>query len=347
MRGTARDLIGQAEATLAAAGVASARLEARLLLAHALGAEPASLLLAATTVLDAPALPALLARRAAREPLALILGRREFWSLDLAVSPATLIPRPDTETLIEAALAARPDRGAVRRILDLGTGTGCLLLAALGEFPAAWGLGVDVAPAAATLASGNAARLGLAARAAFLCADWAAPIAGRFDLILANPPYIESAAIAGLMPEVARYEPRRALDGGADGLDAYRCIIAALPRLLAPDGVAVLELGAGQADAVAGLARRAGLVPLAPRADLAGIARALILATNPPAAAGRGEKTARAKKHLASRCETSSVPSHGSNRRPGDGVPASGVIAGPGTGAQVSASPGSAPRDVA
>ena len=291
MRGTARELIGQAQATLAAAGIESARLEARLLLAHALGLEPASLLLTAGTVHAAPALPGLLARRAVREPLALILGRREFWSLDLAVSPATLVPRPETETLIEAALAARPDRGAVRRILDLGTGSGCLLLAALSEFPAAWGLGVDVSPAAASLAAGNAARLGLAPRAAFLCADWAAPIAGRFDLVLGNPPYIESGAIAGLMPEVARYEPRRALDGGADGLDAYRRIVASLPGLLAPNGVAVLELGQGQALPVAGLARRAGLAALAQRSDLAGIARALILAANSSPAAATGKKT--------------------------------------------------------
>ena len=291
MRGTARALIGQARAALAAAGVENTGLEARMLVAHALGREPASLLLGPETVHEAPALPALLARRAAREPLALILGRREFWSLDLAVSPATLIPRPETETLIEAALAARPDRGAVRRILDLGTGTGCLLLAALTEFPAAWGLGVDLAPAAAALAAANAARLGLAPRAAFLCADWAAPIAGRFDLVLANPPYIESAAIAGLMPEVARHEPRRALDGGADGLDAYRHIVASLPRLLAPGGVAVLELGQGQADAVAGLAQRAGLATLALRADLAGIARALVLAADKRETAGTGKKT--------------------------------------------------------
>ncbi len=291
MRGTTGALIGQARAALAAARIESAGLEARLLVAHALGLEPASLLLGSETVHDAPLLPALLARRAAREPLALILGRREFWSLDLAVSAATLVPRPETETLIEAALAARPDRGAVRRILDLGTGTGCLLLAALGEFPAAWGLGVDLAPAAAALAAANAARLGLAPRAAFLCADWAASIAGRFDLVLANPPYIESAAIAGLMPEVARHEPRRALDGGADGLDAYRRIVASLPRLLGPGGVAVLELGQGQADAVAGLAREAGLAAPALRADLAGIPRALILEGDPPAAAALGKKT--------------------------------------------------------
>ena len=257
-------LLREATATLRAAGLESPRREARWLLEHAAG--------------DADAFRAFLARRAAREPLAYLLGHQEFWTLDLAVSAATLIPRPDSETLIAAALAARPDRAAVRRILDLGTGTGCLLLAALTEFPAAFGVGTDFVPEAAALAARNAAANGLAGRSAFLCADWAAPLAGRFDLVLSNPPYIESGTIAGLMPEVARHEPRSALDGGADGLDAYRALLAALPDLLAPGGVAVLELGAGQAESVAALARRAGFCDPALRHDLAGIARAAVLA---------------------------------------------------------------------
>jgi release factor glutamine methyltransferase len=218
----------------------------------------------------------LLLRRAAREPLALITGRREFWSLPFAVSPATLIPRADSETLLEAALALFRDRGSVARILDLGTGTGCLLLAALTEFPAAFGVGVDLAPEAARLAAGNAATLGLAARAAFLVGDWAAPLDGRFDLILCNPPYIEAAAIPTLMQDVWQYEPPSALDGGPDGLDAYRRIIPALADLLSPSGAAVLEVGQGQAEMVAAAAQGAGLVA-APRADLAGIPRALVL----------------------------------------------------------------------
>nr|WP_309139476.1 peptide chain release factor N(5)-glutamine methyltransferase [Siccirubricoccus sp. G192] len=191
--------------------------------------------------------------------------------------PATLIPRPDSETLVEAALELFPDRARVRRVLDLGTGTGCLLLAALSEFPAATGLGVDRVPAAAALARENAARLGLGARARFLVADWTAPIAGRFDLVLSNPPYIESGAIPGLMPDVARHEPGSALDGGADGLAAYRVIIAALPGLLALGGRAVLELGQGQRASVEAMARAAGLAVPGCRHDLGGVERALLI----------------------------------------------------------------------
>ena len=264
---------------LAAAGVESPRLDARLLLAAALGMSPAAVLGDLAAPLAAPAaqdFAARIARRAAREPLALILGRREFWSLDLAVSAATLIPRPESETLIEAAVAECAGRSAPARVLDLGTGTGCLLLAALTEFPGAFGVGIDRVPAAAALARDNAARLGLSGRAAFLCGDWAAALAGRFDLVLANPPYIPSAEIPQLMPEVARHEPRSALDGGADGLAAYRAIVADLPRLLAPGGIAVLELGQDQAAPVAALGGAAGLAA-APRADLAGHVRALVL----------------------------------------------------------------------
>ena len=255
------------------------RLDARLLLAAALDLSATALLgdLAAPVPPSAAAaFAALTARRAAREPTALILGRREFWSLDLAVSPATLIPRPDSETLIEAALAAFAGRAAPARILDLGTGTGCLLLAALTEFPAAFGIGIDRSPAAAALARDNAARLGLGERAAVFAGDWAAALAGRFDLVLANPPYIPSADIPDLMPEVASHEPRAALDGGPDGLAAYRAILADLPRLLRPGGVAVLELGEHQAAPVAALAAHAGLRATT-RADLGGIARALVL----------------------------------------------------------------------
>nr|WP_255575258.1 peptide chain release factor N(5)-glutamine methyltransferase [Caldovatus aquaticus] len=266
---------------LRAGGIESPRLEARLLLGHALG-------LPAEALLRDPARPvppaaaarfaALLHRRLERAPVAHLLGEREFWSLPLAVSPATLIPRPDSETLIEAALAAFPDRAAVRAILDLGTGTGCLLLAALTEFPRASGLGVDRVAEAAALAAANARRLGLAGRARFVVGDWAAPLAARFDLVLCNPPYVETGAIPHLAPEVARHEPATALDGGADGLDAYRAVLAALPALLAPAGRAVLELGQGQRPAVEALARAAGLRPLGCRADLGGVERALVLA---------------------------------------------------------------------
>jgi len=263
-------------AVLAAAGIERPRLEARLLLAHALGIEQEALLRDLRAPVEMALYAPLLARRAAREPLARITGRQEFWSLSFAVGPAALVPRADSETLLEAALALFPERGRVTSILDLGTGTGCLLLAALTEFPGAFGVGVDLAPDAARLAAGNAAALGLRDRAAFLVADWVAPLAGRFDLILGNPPYIETSVIPTLMPEVRWHEPLGALDGGADGLDAYRRIVPAIPDMLTPSGAAVLEVGRGQAGLVADMAARAGLASKA-RADLAGIPRAVIL----------------------------------------------------------------------
>lgn len=263
-------------AVLAAAGIEEARREARMLLHHALGV-PGRTLVAPDAPVDGETFAALLARRAAREPMAFILGRQGFWTLDLEVEPSTLIPRADSETLIQAALDAFPERARVRTILDLGTGTGALLLAALAEFSGAWGLGIDLSPAAAALAGRNARANGLAGRAAFLGGRWAGAVAARFDLILSNPPYIPSAEIAGLMPEVAAHEPRAALDGGADGLDAYRTIIADLRRLLAPGGAAIVELGQGQAAPVAAIAAAAGFAAPSLRNDLGGIARALVL----------------------------------------------------------------------
>ncbi len=273
---TLREALASGAVQLGEAGLEAPRREARLLAAHLLGAAPGRFLDAEQAV-DAAAWSALVARRAAREPLAFITGQRGFWTLELAVSPATLIPRPDSETLVTAARQLFPSAGSVRHILDLGTGTGALLLAALCEFPAAFGVGVDRAPEAALLAARNAVANGLAGRCAFLAADWAAPLSSTFDLVLCNPPYIPGGDIALLMPEVARYEPRRALDGGPDGLDAYRVLMARLPALLAPGGAAVFEIGAGQGDSVAGLAEAAGLYTLGVEADLAGVARAVKL----------------------------------------------------------------------
>ncbi|MEO9190265.1 MAG: peptide chain release factor N(5)-glutamine methyltransferase [Acetobacteraceae bacterium] len=272
---TAREALRVGAERLRAAGIDSPRLEARLLLGHALHLGQPSLLAAPEATVASEPYLALLARRAAREPLAFILGVREFWSLPFEVSPATLIPRPESETVIEAALSLFPDRASVRRVLDLGTGTGCLLLAALSEFPAAFGVGVDRAPEAAALARRNAARFGLAHRAAFLAGDWARTIDGRFDLVLCNPPYIPRAEIPALMPEISCHEPAGALDGGWDGLDAYRRLLPELARLLVAGGAAVLEMGQGQADTLVALAARVGLTT-STMTDLAGIPRVLV-----------------------------------------------------------------------
>ncbi len=265
-----REALAAAAARLRDAGIENPQREARRLAAHAAGTTATGLM--ALDTIDDVALAALVARRAAHEPLAYITGRREFWGLAFAVSPATLIPRPDSETLIELALA----HGPAARVLDLGTGTGCLLLSLLHEWPASTGVGVDLSPAAAALAARNAAALGLISRAGFLAGHWADALAARFDLVISNPPYIESDEIPGLMPDVAAYEPATALDGGADGLAAYRAILAALPGLLAPNGAAILEIGATQAPAVTALAAAAGYAATA-RADLAGHPRALRL----------------------------------------------------------------------
>ncbi len=276
-------LLDWATQQLERAGIEAARREARLLLAHALGIEAVSMRLRDRGMPVQPterhAFRADVERRATREPLARIIGRQGFWTLDLAVSEATLIPRADSEALIESLLALRPDRMAPMRMLDLGTGTGCLLLAALSEFPQAWGIGVDLSPRACGVAAANAQAAGLSARSAFLCGCWNAAVSGtaRFDLVLSNPPYVRSGEIAGLMPEVARFEPLLALDGGSGGLDAYRSVLSALPGLLAADGLAIVELGAGQFDDVLAIAAESDLAFTSVHADLGGVARAIVL----------------------------------------------------------------------
>lgn len=271
-----REALLRGAAILRDAGIERPRAEARLLLAHAAGVSADRLLATLDEAADWPAYAALVARRASREPAALILGRREFWSLSFEVSADTLIPRPDSESVVEAALACAPDPAAAPRVLDLGTGTGCLLLSVLSERPNAWGVGADLCPGAAALAARNARSLGLAGRACFVCGDWAEPLNATFDVVLCNPPYIESAEIPGLMPEVARFEPASALDGGPDGLAAYRRVVPMLGRLLAPGGAAILEVGAGQAEAVMRLGREEGHGAEA-RPDLAGVPRAVVL----------------------------------------------------------------------
>ena len=277
-------LLGWAEDRLRAAGIEAPRREAVLLLAHGLGVDAGSMRLrdrgGPVGAGDGARFRDLVVRRAGRVPLAHITGTRGFWTLDLAVSDATLIPRPDSEALIDGLLALRPDREAPLRMLDLGTGTGCLLLAALSEYPRAWGVGVDLSPGACGLAAANAAASRLDGRSAFLCSRWGAALAAgsrRFDLVLSNPPYVRTGAIAALMPEVARFEPVLALDGGADGLDAYRSILPEVADLLASDGLAILELGIGQLDEVRDIAAAAGLVFVSARTDLGGVARAIAL----------------------------------------------------------------------
>jgi release factor glutamine methyltransferase len=258
---------------LAEAGIENPRGEARLLLAHALGIGRDQTLTATPTPQETARFNALVARRRAHEPFAYIASRKEFWSLDFAVGPGVLVPRPDTETLIEEAIRLVPDRGAPLHIADLGTGSGAILIAVLKEFSHATGIGFESSPQAHGYASLNAARL-IGARAEIRLAEWD-NAQGPFDLVFSNPPYIPSADIESLAPDVSRYEPRQALDGGADGLDAYRGLAKLLPGLLKSGGLALLEIGLGQANIVEPLFRDLEIVRIAP--DLSGVPRCVIL----------------------------------------------------------------------
>lgn len=271
---TVADALRAAAARLAATSD-TARLDAELLMAHALGCTRSDLLLRQLQGETPPGFAALVDRRAAHEPVAYILGQQEFRGLDFAVNPAVLIPRGDSECVVEAALAARPDAA---RVLDCGTGSGALLLAVLHELGQASGVGIDASPPALAVARANAAALGLGARAQFLQLDWTkagwTDQLGQFDLILANPPYVESDA--ALEPSVRAFEPAAALFAGPQGLDDYRVLIPHLPALLAPGGVAVLEIGASQAVAVAAIAAASGF-STSLQHDLAARPRALVL----------------------------------------------------------------------
>lgn len=271
--------IDRAARRLQAAGVEAARRESRVLLAHCLGVDQARVIgYPETPVDDACAFDALVARRAAREPLSRILGRREFWSLEFRITPDTLDPRPDSETLIAAVLEVLGETAAGRPIsvLDLGTGSGCLLLALLHELPLARGVGIDLSPSAALVARDNAMALGLADRAYFLAGDWAKPLNAKFDVILMNPPYIRTSEIDDLKPEVVQGDPRLALDGGSDGLHCYRDLALALPNLLAANGFAVFEVGAGMDMAVRSLMNETTLRLIKPYRDLSDSVRCLV-----------------------------------------------------------------------
>ncbi len=260
------------------AGLDTPVLDARLIVQHALGIDWNSLFMAADQPLtggERMQLESGLIRRAAHEPVSRIVGHRHFWTLNLSVTPDTLDPRPDTETLIEAAVAAIPDRKTPLTILDLGTGTGALLIALLSEYPEATGIGVDLSPGALAVAKANAESHGVEKRAAFRQGRWTNGIAGPFDLIVSNPPYIEQGDLPGLPPEVREHDPMLALDGGSDGLDAYRAIVPALAELMTGSSLAILEIGAGQGDDVVAIALQSGLTSTERRRDLGGIERAL------------------------------------------------------------------------
>jgi len=271
------------------ATIDSAELDARLLVGAVLGLDLTGMIAAANRALtrdQSIRLEDLMRRRLAGEPVARILGIKEFWGLPLKLSPATLVPRPDTETVVELALEMlRADGIADRplRVADLGTGTGAILLALLSELPGAQGIGTDISAEALETARGNAVRLGFSGRAAFIRCHYASALTGPFDLIVSNPPYIRSADIAGLASEVRDHDPHAALDGGADGLDAYRALIAQAACVLAPGAVLVVEAGEGQAGKVQSLMTAAGLaLPGPPKADLAGIRRAVAVRKLPP-----------------------------------------------------------------
>jgi release factor glutamine methyltransferase len=273
------ELIDEGVAALAAVGrIDNPRGEARMLLAVATGWETATVFGYPEREVPDDAssqFRAFVGRRVAGEPAAHITGVREFWSLPFRVTADTLVPRPDTEAVIELALQSFEGRPKPEALLDLGTGTGCLLLALLSEFQSATGVGLDISRAALAVAKENAERLDLAERAAFSLADFAEAPEGPFDLIVSNPPYIASADIADLEIEVRKYDPHAALDGGADGLDAYRAIFQVAPERLTEDGILIFEVGAGQASDVQTLGEKAGMVLLSLRKDLAGIERAL------------------------------------------------------------------------
>jgi release factor glutamine methyltransferase len=272
----------EAVARLKEAKVESAEADARLLFMHAAGIDAAKLI-----TLDSDAAQesfvvsyqGVIDRRVLGEPVARIVGEKEFWSLRFTLGVETLVPRPETEIIVEAALAEIADRQGASKILDLGTGTGAILAALLIELPNATGVAIDKSETALRVARGNFRNLSLDRRVSYIAGDWASAIDGTFDLIVSNPPYIASKELALLSPEVRDHDPRLALEGGTDGLDAYRVIVNQLGERLAPTGIAVLELGQGQEEAVSALVRASGNVEVAgpARKDLAGIPRALVI----------------------------------------------------------------------
>jgi release factor glutamine methyltransferase len=274
---TIKELLGQARLRLASAGIAAPALDARLLLQHATGITAAEIVGQQDETLTGGAENAfrlLVERRVLREPVAKIIGRKEFYGREFEVSRAVLDPRPDSESLIELCLDII-DTQAVTKVLDLGTGSGCLLLTLLAERQHLSGTGVDISEEALRIAGCNGRALGLERRATLQLGEWFQPTEERFELILSNPPYIETAAIDGLQPEVSLHDPRLALDGGPDGLDAYRAIAGGAAAHLLPDGHVAVEVGEGQAAGVVQMFRQSGFEATGQRRDLSGRPRAL------------------------------------------------------------------------
>lgn len=269
--------------TIAAAEIDNPRLEARLIAMTASGLGLEAMIAYPDTPIDPDTCAyayALAEARVLGAPSAYLVGHKEFWSLDFKVSSATLVPRPDSETLVSAALEFAEGSDWAGRVLDLGTGSGCLLLAFLSERRLAYGTGIDASAEALEVAAANAVLLGLASRALFACANWSTALRGRFNLVFANPPYIRASDINGLGLEVRDFEPFEALDGGPDGLMCYRAILADLPRVMAPGARVFFEVGQGQAADVAALCAKAGLAPIGLYRDLAGIERCVVAEKN-------------------------------------------------------------------
>ena len=295
------DELRQATNRLRDAGIEGSATDARLLIAAAAGLSREEMFYDPNLKLSPDQktrAETMIHRRADREPVSRILGRREFYGLSFEVTPVTLDPRPDSEVIVEAAIDYALCMGGKLTVLDIGTGTGCLLLSTLEALPEAIGTGTDIDPEAVAAACRNAHSLGCASRVKFQTSDWLSGVQGRFDIVLSNPPYIPSGDIANLAPEVSQYDPWSALDGGSDGLDAYRVLADRIPETLAPSGVALMEIGAGQADDVTGLFSTAGWHILENRADLAGHDRCLVFArktapnwlTHPPPKKGVGNR---------------------------------------------------------
>ncbi len=274
-----QDIVSRVAKRLWQVGIENEDYEARVLVAYALGLPPVTLYVDAPDHLSFRQgidIEHYVERRCKREPLSKIVGEKEFWSLPFRVSTATLDPRPDSETVIDAVLEYYPNHDVPLRFLDIGTGSGCLLLAALQEYPESTGVGVDISSEALKIAHHNAEALGMTARTTFLQGSWTAPVDGVFDVILSNPPYIATAEIATLAPEVREFDPVVALDGGADGLDAYRQLIPLLATVLQPQGSVFLEIGYTQQAAVEAFVAEAGLQVIVCKHDLAGNPRCVV-----------------------------------------------------------------------